>query len=206
MCETSLNDSIEIPEPLLENYSFITANHPGNVSHGGVGLFYKNSLPIKKRDDLSFDESIVLELNFGRKLIFFTVLYRSPSHNHTSPEFYQFLVNFKNLYSKIQLENPYISFFTGDFNGHSQFWWPDGDSNCEGKEIEELFISLNLTQIINEPTNFTPGKNPSCIDLIVTDQPNLILDSGTRTSLDTKCHHQIIHCKVNFKIPPPPPI
>ena len=72
----------------------------------------------------------------------------------------------------------------GDFNGYSQFWWPKGDTNPEGKEIEELFTSLNLIQVIAEPTNFTPGKNPSCIDLIVTDQPNLILDSGTRVSLD----------------------
>ena len=96
-------------------------------------------------------------------------------------------------------------FFTGDFNAHSQFWWPDGDSNPEGMEFENLFTSLGLSQIISEPTNFEPNKNPSCIDLIATDQPNLILDCGTRASLDTYCHHQIIYCKVNFKIPPPPP-
>ena len=91
-------------------------------------------------------------------------------------------------------------FFTGDFNGHSQLWWTDGDSNSEGREMEELFNSINLSQIISEPTNFEPGKNPSCIDLILTDQPNLVLDSGTRASLDTNCHHQIIYCKVNFRI------
>ena len=67
-------------------------------------------------------------------------------------------------------------FFTGDFNGHSQLWWPDGDTNSEGREMEELFNSINLSQIISEPTNFEPGKKPSCIDLILTDQPNLILD------------------------------
>ena len=96
-------------------------------------------------------------------------------------------------------------FSIGDFNAHSQFWWSDGDTTPEGREIEDLFTSLSLPQIISEPTNFVPNKNPSCIDLIVTDQPNLILDSGTRASLDPFCHHQIIHCKVNFRIPPPPP-
>ena len=55
-------------------------------------------------------------------------------------------------------------------------------------------------------SDFSPGKNPSCIDLIITDQPNLILDSGTRPSLDPKFHHQIVYCKINFRIPPPPPI
>ena len=49
------------------------------------------------------------------------------------------------------------------------------------------------------------AKKPSCIDLIVTGQPYIILDSGTPPSLDTFCHHQIIYCKVNFRIPPPAP-
>ena len=69
-----------------------------------------------------------------------------------------------------------------------------------------MLTSLNLSQIICEPTNFTPNKRPSCIDLVITDQPNIILDSGTRPSLDSKCHHQIIYGKTNLKIPPPPPV
>ena len=93
-------------------------------------------------------------------------------------------------------------FFTGDFNAHSQFWWPDGDTTPEGMEIENLLTSLGLSQIISEPTNFEPSKNPSCIDLIITDQPDLIPDSGTRASFDSFCHHQIFYCKVNFRIPP----
>ena len=40
VCETNLTDSIEIPDPLLNDYNFIHSNHPGNVSHGGVGLCY----------------------------------------------------------------------------------------------------------------------------------------------------------------------
>ena len=95
--------------------------------------------------------------------------------------------NFENIYSKIKTENPFAIIFIGDFNAHSQLW-------CT--KIEELFNKLVLFQLISEPTNFEPHKNPSCIDLIVTDEPNIILDSGT---------HQIVHCKVNFRIPPPLP-
>ena len=111
----------------------------------------------------------------------------------------------KNLYLKIQAENPFVTFFTGDFNAHSQLWWPDGDTTPERMEIDYILSSLGLSQINTEPTNFEPNKNPSCIDLIITDQPNLILDCGTRASLDSYCHHQLIYCKVNFRIPPPPP-
>ena len=70
ICETSLNSEIEIPDPLMNKYKFITANHPGDVSHGGVGLFYKNSLPLEIQPDLAFDEIIVVELKFGRKNFF----------------------------------------------------------------------------------------------------------------------------------------
>ena len=95
-------------------------------------------------------------------------------------------------------------FFTGDFYAHSQFWWPEGDTTDEAADIDELFSKLGLSHLISEPTNFEPHKNPSCIDLLVTDQPNIIIDSGTRASLDSYCHHQIIHCKVNFRISPLP--
>ena len=63
---------------------------------------------------------------------------------------------------------------------HIQFWWPDGDTTSKGMEIENLFTSLSLSQIISESTNFEPSKNPSCIDLITTDRPNLV--RGTRAS------------------------
>ena len=205
ICETSLNDSIELPETLLNDYTFVSANNPANTRDGGVGLFYKNSLPVTVPNDLSFNESIVIELKFGREKRFFTVLYRSPSFDHTSPEFQTFLLNFENLYPSIKAENPLAMFFTGDFNAHSQLWWPGVDTTHEGTTIDELFTKLGLSQIISEPTNFEPHKNPSCIDLLVTDQPNIILESGTRSFLDSYCHHQIIHCKVNFRIPPPLP-
>ena len=125
------------------------------------------------------------------KNFFYCVISKS-CFQHSSPEFQTFLANF-------------AAFFTGDFNAHSEFWWPDGDTTPEGTELEELFTRLSLSPVISEPTNFEPHKNPSCIDLIITDQPNLILDSGTRPSLDSLCHHQIIYGKINFRIPPPPP-
>jgi hypothetical protein len=91
------------------------------------------------------------------------------------------------------------------FYVHSQSWWAGGNTNREGNKIDDLLSSLNLSQIISEPSNFTPNSLPSWIDLIVTDQPNIILNSGTRPSLDPKCHHQIVHCKANISIPIPPP-
>ena len=110
ICETSLNDSVELPETLINDYTFVSANNPANVRHGGVGLFFKNSLPVKVRNYLSFDESLAIELKFARKKICFTVVYRSPAFKHTSFKFQAFLSNFKNLHSKFQGENPFATF------------------------------------------------------------------------------------------------
>lgn len=94
-------------------------------------------------------------------------------------------------------------FFTGDLNGHSQSWYREGDTNAEGLKLDNLFS--NLTKMISEPTHFMRDTcKPSCIDLTFTDQPNLVLESGVRGSLDQSVKHQIIFCKINFKIPPLP--
>ena len=87
----------------------------------------------------------------------------------------------------------------------TQAWWPDGDTNAEGVLLDNLFSELSLTQLISEPTHFMRDDcKPSCIDLILTDQPNIVLDSGVRPSLDPTVKHQITFCKINFKIPPLP--
>ena len=148
LCETSLTEQTAANVPELDGYTFASSNHPDNVPHGGVGIFYKNSLPLIVRRDLSFHESLVVELKFQRKKIFFTVLYRSPSFKHNSIEFQLFLENFTRLNGKLKDENPFAMFFTGDFNGHSRTWWSDGDTNPEGSAISDAFNSLNLSQII----------------------------------------------------------
>ena len=104
ICETSQNDSVELPETLLDDYIFVPANNLAHKRHGGVGLFYKTSLPVIVRNDLSFDESIVVELNFGKKKIV-TVLYRNPSSNHTSPEFQNSWLILKIYTPKSKLKN-----------------------------------------------------------------------------------------------------
>ena len=204
LCETSLNEAIKVPDNIIKGYHFLSSNHPSGDKRGGVGIFYKESLPLKVRYDLSFDECIVTELVFGRKKIFFTVLYRNPITKVGTPEFEKFVHDFEELNLKIKNENPYTILYAGDFNAHSLNWWSQGDSTNEGIQLDNLFSDLNLTQIISEPTHFRENCLPSCIDLILSDQPNLVLNSGVRPSLDPTCKHQITFCKINFSIPPPP--
>ena len=109
--ETSLNMETKMPENILKGYNFFSADHPSGERKGGVGIFYKETLPLKIRQDLSFEECIVTELSLGRKKIFFTVLYRNPINKAESPEFINFVTKFDDLYQKIVAENPYSVFF-----------------------------------------------------------------------------------------------
>ena len=84
----------------------------------------------------------------------------SPARTSGTPVFEKFLSNFENLHATIKDQDPYAMFFVGDFNGHSQQWWRGGDSTPEGNSIEDMTTMLGSTQLINEPTNFEPNKNP----------------------------------------------
>ena len=139
LCETSLNELVQVPENALPGYKFHACNHPNGDRNGGVGIFYKETLPLRIRNDLSFDECIVSEIIFGHRKIFFSVLYRNPHIKAQSEEFSTFLENLENSYQNIKNERPYASFYTGDFNAHSQSWYPEGDTNAEGVLLDNVF-------------------------------------------------------------------
>ena len=61
-----------------------------------------------------------------------------------------------------------------------------------------------MKQVITELTHILENYS-SCIDLIFSNQPNFIMDSGVHSTLHSKCHHQIIYSNLNLKIENPPP-
>ena len=100
-------------------------------------------------------------------------------------------------------EKPHCIIFTGDFNCRSQQWWPGDIENEEGVAFDEFIESNNLTQLIDQPTHII-NESRSCIDLIITDQPNILVDYGVHPLLYKTCHHEITYGKINLSVPPPP--
>ena len=45
----------------------------------------------------------------------------------------------------------------------------------------------------------------SCIDLLFTSQPNLVMESGVHSSLRPNCNHRVVFAKLNLSILYPPP-
>ena len=70
--------------------------------------------------------------------------------------------------------------------------------------IENLTSSYGFKQLISEPTHLLPMSS-SFIDLILTNQPNMVMNSGVFPPIHQNCHHKIVFAKVNLNIFYPPP-
>ena len=62
-----------------------------------------------------------------------------------------------------------------------------------------IYILAQLSSAYIRTHTSTTYSN-SCIDLIFTDQSNLIVNRGTYSSLNSKCHLQITYCKLNLNV------
>ena len=177
-------------------------DHPSDSRKGGVCVYYKNYLPLIERPDITcLNECSVCELRFGNKKCFITLLYRSPSQ--TPDEFSVFKRDLEETIININNNSPFISLLIGDFNARNSNWWANDINNACGLDIDTITSHNGLYQMIDKPTHILPGS-ASCIDLLFTNEPGLITNSGVHPSLFPRCHHQIIFAKFNFKIHFPP--
>ena len=177
---------------------------PEDTTHGGVMIFHKDDLALRSRQDLETHPNVLVsEITICKKKIFFTVIYRR--FGQTSAEFENFINKFDKLCSNIESENPFCSIFVGDFNAHLSDWWDGNLDDHFGTALQNSFNVHGLHQLVNQPTYITDNSS-SCIELIVTYQPNLFLECDIHPSLDSNCHHQINYAKLNVQCPPLPPI
>ena len=164
-------------------------------------MFYKEYLPVIKRDDLcALTECIVVEVNLGTKSLFFTCNYRSPSQ--TVDEFESYCQSLHLTLTNIDDTSPFSSVLIGDFNARCTNWWAADIDSKAGKELDTLTSTAGYTQLIDKPTHFFSG-GCSCIDLIFCNKPELISEYGIDHSLFQTCHHNLIFGKINAKIPVP---
>ena len=97
-----------------------------------------------------------------------------------------------------------MTILLGDFNAKHNSWFSEDRPIQEGHKIDNVASQFLLSQIINEPTHISQSFS-SIIDLIFTNQPNLVTDSALHPSLHSNCHYQIIYVEFNLKIIYPPP-
>ena len=88
--------------------------------------------------------------------------------------------------------NPPISIIAGDFNWkRSKLYSFDAKDNIV-KELNTITSTAGYNRRIHKPTHFT-NHSSSCIDLIFTSDPNIIVNSDIEKSLCSSYHHDILY-------------
>ena len=152
--------------------------------------------------NISLPECLACQIVIGKKKGYVITLYHSLSQNQS--EFEHFLSSLENLLGNIRNQDTAFTIILGDFNARSKSWWVHNITNNEGTQTESISSLCGFSQVISEPTHILKNSS-SCIDLILTDQPNLVINSGIKPSLHENCHHHITYAKFNLQIICPPP-
>ena len=187
---------------LLNRYQLIRADHPSNTNRGGVCIYHQEYLGVRLVKLSNLSQHIVCEVFLQNYKGYIGVVYRSPSQDNI--EFESFLSDFDELLSKTASSNSLFLIILGDFNVRSSTRWKEDKTKTEGTHLEAHTSLHNFDQLVSEPTHILSNSS-SCIDLIFTNQHNLVVNCGTHSALNTKCHHQITYCKPNLSIKYPPP-
>ena len=181
----------------LPGYNLFHTDHPSNKKRGGACVNYKSTLPLRILNISNLDECINFEVSIANKICCFIHLYRSPSQKHD--EFQEFKWNLEMNLHALSTDITFLTVMIADFHAKSSNWYLNDINSFEGSQIEFLASQFAMSQVINEPTHILDNSK-SCIDLIFTSQPNMIMDSGVHPSLHSNCHHQIIYVKFDLKV------
>ena len=196
--ETHLDSSVSKDDNALsiEGYSITRPDHPSNTKRGGVCIYYNDKISVRQMSNINLPEYLACESVIGKKKAYVITLYRSPSQNQS--EFEHLLLSLENLLYNIRNKDPACRTLLGDFNARSKSRWVHDITNNEGTQIEFINSLYGFYQLISEPTHILQNLSP-CIDLIFTDQPNLVINSGIKPSLHENCDHQITYVKFNLQ-------
>ena len=204
LSEAYLNSSNSTDDETLEisGHNLVRSDPPLNSKRGGVCIYYKNYLPLRIISVNYLSECTNFEIMIGNKICNFITLYRLPSQNQN--DFQTFIDNLEMNLETLEQRNLFLMVVLGDFNAKSKQWCRQDSTNFEGVTIKNLTSQFDLSQIIREATHLLESSS-SCIDLIFTTRPNLVVESSVHPSLHLNCHHQIVFAKFNLQIYYPPP-
>ena len=121
-----------------------------------------------------------MEIFINNKKGYVVSLYRSPSQ--MPDEFDSFISNFEKLIIDIYSWKVDFVLMIGDFNAKSCIWSINDTTTPDGAHLGSITSLYGMKQLISKPTHILQ-QSSSCIDLIFTNQSNIVMDSGVDLSL-----------------------
>lgn len=189
LTETWLNNSILNQDLAFKDFQLPFRRDRISDSYGGIAVYVKNGIPSKRRNDLELlsIECLWLEINIRNRKILVGTFYRPPN---STP---QTLIDIENSIGLAVDTGISDIVILGDFNLNIL----NLQSN---KKISDICQQYNLTQLIDEPTNYTEFSS-TVIDLIMVNNVHTIYLSGVGEPFLTQDirYHCPTYCVFKFK-------
>ena len=167
--ETWLNNTVENEAIQIPGFQIFRNDRNGGIG-GGVAIYAKDTIPVRRRMDLEGDEleMITLEVTFQKKRFIIACCYRAPGANARQAQ--DFIDQLQGVVNDVIEDKPESLFILGDMNDRCISWEDDHRDSELGTKLLALVNQNNLFQIIEEPTHVTPN-NASLLNIIITDSP-----------------------------------
>jgi hypothetical protein len=172
---------------------FFIDNYETIYSHDGRGMLIYVKMSLKYRSivmNTKFDEYLCINLKTPEnKEVFICSIYRSPSSKEKNNE--QLL----NLFDEIILRKPNYILIIGDFNLPHIDWsymsTSKNSSDIHSKFIEKLRDCF-FTQLMASNTRVRGSNKASLLDLVITNDVNMIDKINTACPLGRSDHYSVI--------------
>ena len=167
-------------------YNLSRADHLSNTKRGRVCIYFKESLQLRLYNISYLNECICNEIMIPNNLRNFISLYRSPSQS--SDEFENFVYNLDFMLEALTHKNHFLTVIIWDFNAKFNKSCSTDETTHKATRLDNLTSQYGLTQLLKEPTDISDNFR-SCIDLIFTSQPNLVIYFDIHSSLNENYYH-----------------
>ena len=172
----------------LDGYSMFCSDP--SIGRGCV-LYIKASIPVIQIEfDNNFQESIWCSINLtGSDKLLIGCIYRSPNSNIENNK------ELLNLFLKAKDLNPSHTLIMGDFNLGEINWRMDNSHTNENhiaSQFLECIRDCFLYQHVKENTRYRAGSEPSLLDLLLTNEENMINSVSYMPGLGKSDHLQLM--------------
>ncbi len=192
--ETWLDDSI--PDSEISLNSFTLFRRDRNRRGGGVLIYVRECLPVRRRVDIesNHSEAIWVEIQSNATKVIIGAYYRPPGATQIGIN--TFLSELESSVNGAFSCKPECVVIVGDFNDRCDEFY----GNHTGSELNNKLVNLahshDLHQIISKPTRIS-SSSVSLSDLIFVDCPAYIAESGTTLPIANSDHHGV-YCILKF--------
>jgi hypothetical protein len=177
--ETWLGPSIETQNLTIPSFKEPLRKDRLGDPHGGVALYCREKHVMNHRKDLDVKdlEAVWAEMNIKGKKILVAAMYRPLNAN---VEYWNLIEESINQAKQANIPNMFI---LGDLNCNVQ---------TPNNRLEIILSNFHFTQIITEPTHYTP-TSATIIDIIATTSLDLVKNTSVRSpSLSNHCDTCVI--------------